>query len=108
MQKTNKSRRFTGGGRSDRKKQKQEEATGENGRNTLYAKLTIQQKIDRLPPLPLCAKQHAKLQALLDGTKKSSITKEVAMQMAEDSHNQEGDAVASRPTGNPISKEVVL
>ena len=78
MQKTNKSRRFTGGGRSDRKKQKQEEATGENGRNTLYSKLTIQQKIDRLPPLPLCAKQHAKLQAQLDGKKKSSITQEAA------------------------------
>lgn len=104
MQKTNKSRRFNGGGpRPDKSTKKKAEALG---RQDAYNELSIAQKIAALPPLPLCAKQHTKLQALLDG-KKPSITKEVAMQMAKDSQNQEGDAVASRPTGNPISKEVV-
>jgi hypothetical protein len=116
MQKSNKSRRFSGTSRNrpDRKKQRQLEATGtepgKEGRNTLYSQLTVQQKLDRLPPAPLCAKQRAKLMAQLEGKKpvvKTSITQEVAVQMAKDCQNQEGDvdAIASRPTGKPIKTE---
>jgi hypothetical protein len=63
-----KDRRFTGTSRNrpDMLKKRQAEALG---RNDAYQELSVQQKLAALPPAPLCAKQRAKLQALLDGKK---------------------------------------
>lgn len=80
---TKKDRRFNGTSRNrpDRKKERQAEATGtepgNEGRNVLYARLTTQQKLDRLPPEPLCKRQRARLTALLEGKAKAKAEPQV-------------------------------
>lgn len=40
-----------------------------------YDKLTLQQKLDKLPPAPACAKQRAKLEAQLKAQQEKAATK---------------------------------
>ena len=51
------------GKRPDKAKFRREEATQ---RQTEYDKLSLQQKLDRLPPEPLCKKQRTRLLALIE------------------------------------------
>jgi hypothetical protein len=67
-------RRYPGikGKRPDKAKFRREEAVE---RQTEYDKLTLQQKLERLPPEPLCKKQRARLQAQLDKQNQPKETK---------------------------------
>lgn len=76
MAKTNKSRRYSGGGRADRAEKKRAEALG---RNDAYQELSVSRKLASLP-IGGAMKQRAKLEALLEeeNTGKPRAKKEAA------------------------------
>lgn len=68
------------GKRPDKAKFRREEATQ---RQTEYDKLSLQQKLDRLPPEPLCAKQRTRLLALIEKQNQPKPVKETGLAKGE-------------------------
>jgi hypothetical protein len=69
------------GRRPDKAKFRREEAVQ---RQTEYDKLSLQEKLDRLPPEPLCAKQRTRLLAKIEKQNQPKPVKEVPKAQAEE------------------------
>lgn len=69
------------GKRPDKAKFRRQEATE---RQTEYDKLSLQQKLERLPPEPLCAKQRTRLLTMIEKQNQPKPAKEALKPQAEE------------------------
>jgi hypothetical protein len=72
------------GKRPDKAKFRREEAIE---RQAEYDKLSLQEKLDRLPPEPLCTKQRTRLLGLIEKAKQPKPVKEAPKPQAEETVN---------------------